>query len=85
MFNESCVMGVHIHLVEAYIITDCSPSRDMLFDSTLFFEPSLYICPPLILILLADEHLPADDDYYPSDQRCSRTPTLSPCLNVKSR
>lgn len=49
-------------------------AETILWTYTWFFFSSL------ILIVCADEHLTADD--YPSDQCCSWTSVLSPCLNV---
>lgn len=88
-FNEICVMGFHIQFVEACIITDCSPwfvsqQGHGRWQQRQFFEPMLdfffFFLSPFILICCADEHLPVDD--YPSDQCCSWTWRLSPCLNV---
>lgn len=86
-FNEICVMSVQIQ-AEACIIADgslwfVSQQGHDLWQQRLFFELVLdffFFFPSLILILSADEHLPADD--YPSDQHCSWTWMLSPCLNV---
>ena len=53
-------MGVHIQSVEVCLITDCPPSRDMIFDSSLFFELEwdvFFFSLSLILILLADDYL----------------------------